>query len=273
MKYLKIIIVALFISMIPMTAFADGVQPVSRQDTGNGQIVLTYDLPADTAPESVIPATFTESGYNYTQTDISSADLCSADTINVSVGKNVQSTKKIGVSAFDKTIGYDQDGYSGTLNRDDVSFKTSVTGTKTIRKPVSEMQKITGLAKNDLSNIPKTLDGLWLTATEWFDQRTGESVKGFTQGTPGPYYAVAHYSGAKTETVATGYSAYVTYNGTAEKQTVTGKEVTVTYAGTAVASGGTQWYVAAGFVIGGILLILVGLGIAGYIKKKRSVTK
>jgi len=257
-----------------MPAFADAMQPANSQttviDPNTRQVVQTYQLPTGSAFPDNIPQTFDEDGFRYTRENIVSAAMTGEDVQQITVDKSLSSSTKTKVSDFAETLDYAQDDYTGVLTRDDSTFMVSGTGTKTVRKTVTAIREYSGLPRNDMSQIAQTHDGLALVSVSWADQTTGQSVKGFTAGQPGPYSAVAHYKGTRTSTVTTGYSAKVSYSGSVSKSIVTGTELTVTYTGSPIPTPTP-------FPTFTLIAIILGIAVAGgaflwlYNKKKRGV--
>ena len=131
----------------------------------------------------------------------------------VSVEKNMISGSMIKAEDFDDTIEYEQDGYVGTLQRNDDTFTVDSTGTKNVSRTMTETKVYTALPRNDMSLIDTVYNGMNLMSVDW-QTNTGQSVRGFTDETPHSYSAVAYYRGVKTYKVTTGYTASVTYTGT-----------------------------------------------------------
>ena len=140
-----------------------------------------------------------------------------ADVLEVSVEKSMTSASMIKAEDFENAIEYGENGYMGTLTRDDGTFTIESTATENVSKTVTETKRFTNLSRNDMAEIPKSRNGLSLFSVEWADGLTGQSVKGFTAGMPGPYTAVAHYRGVKTFRVTTEYTANITYSGAVSK--------------------------------------------------------
>ena len=236
--FVLLMFLIVFVGCLVTAVFADATQPADSQtttiDQNTRQIVQTYRiLDGDPTPED-IPQTFDEDGFRYTLADSDSSAIYGDDAQEVSVEKSMSSSSKPKISDFGETLDYDQDGYTGVLNRDDETFTVTASGTKNVSKTVTSTQLYTGLPRNDMSVIAKSKDGLPLVSVDWTDSATGQPVKGFTAGTPGPYSALAHYVGKRTSTVSTGYAGKVTYTGTVSKKFVAGTELAVTYTGSLI---------------------------------------
>ena len=144
-------------------------------------------------------------------------------------------------------------------------------------------KRYAGLARNDMSLIDSTYDGLHLSYVSWMDEKTGQPINGYTVGMPGPYACIAYYTGVKTSLVGGGYSATVTYSGSVSKQTVEDCTVKATYIGQPAADTqdqpGTATDSGANSTINGIagtlVPIVIAFGVLGvlyliyYLIKKR----
>jgi len=262
----KTVLLLSLIVMLTMaiSAFAATPQPADVQKTelpdGSVQIIRTYQFALDADQGDGIPFTFDEDGYRFTREDMNVTEVMVEDVLEVTIEKSLSASYRLKATDFDETLEYELDEYFGILERNDSTFSVAGTGTKNVSKKVTSTKKYTGLVRNDMSAIDKSYQGLALVAVDWYDQNTGQSVKGFTNGMPGPYSAVAHYSGYKTSKVTTGYAANVTYRGTAIKQTVSGKEVKVTYTGEKIQSV-IDW--GQMFMPGRLVLSALGLGLIG----------
>jgi len=257
--------------ILSLTVFADAMQPTDSQttiiDQNTRQVAQTYQLPANIAFPDDIPQTFDADGFRYTQEGIVSTATTGEDVQTVSVDRSLSSSTKTKVTDFADTLDYGQDGYSGTLTRDDETFSVTGTGIKNVSKTVTAVKEYSGLARNDMSVIPETMDGLALKSVSWTDTTTGQSVKGYTVGLPGPYSAVAHYAGTRTATVTTGYAAKVTYSGSVSKNIVTGSELTVTYTGNPIPQPAPfPIYTLIAIILG---IVLIGGGILWLYNKHR----
>ncbi|MDR0406270.1 MAG: hypothetical protein LBH54_05650 [Clostridiales bacterium] len=138
------------------------------------------------------------------------------DVQTVLVERTLTAATVFEASAFAETLDYEQDGYAGTLSRVEGSF-TIAANRETRSECVSDTKRYGSLARNDVSVIAKEYNGMTLTTVDFYEQDTDRPISGFTQGTPGPYYAVARYEGTRKTTVITGYTAIVTYSGAVER--------------------------------------------------------
>jgi len=197
---------------------------------GSKLVIKNYVIPKEIVPETAVPSSFDEDGYSYSLVGIISNDMVRTDEQDMAVQKTQAASSRFTATAFSATIEYDQDGYVGTLTRDDTTFAISGSEVKNVQKTVNATKNYSGLARNDMSLIDKAYNGLQLSSVEWIDQATGQTVRGFTEGTPGPYSCIAHYTGIKTSRVG-GYSGSVTYSGTVTKQVQDECGIRATYLG------------------------------------------
>jgi len=250
--------------------FAEGLEPVDVQqvalEDGGYQIVRTYHVESD-ADGIEIPESFKEGGFRYTRIDTASTEITTEDTQEISVEESLSSSVLLTAIDFAETLDYEQDGYAGILDRNDATLTVAAVGTKNVSKTVTTTRKYSGLARNDMSALAQTYKGLVLISADWRDERTGQSVRGFTDGVPGPYSAVAYYRGVQTVKVPTEYEAKITYTGTVTKKTVAGKEIKVTY------NGQPKKPVDAMFIAGVIFLLLCVIGGLAWLGIKKGVLK
>ena len=200
-------------------------------DQGNKMVSIQYVLPTDVPPETVAQESFEEGGLTYTLAGVVANDIVTSEDKEVTVDKSRSATSRFGVDAFAKTLDYDEEGYTGTLERDDETFSISGTEARTVSKTVTKTKTYTGLARNDMSQIDKTYQGLSLASADWRDQGSGQSVSGYTEGTPGPYSCVALYTGVQTSRIAGSFSGSITYKGIVSREIITGSDVMLTYIG------------------------------------------
>ena len=115
-----------------------------------------------------------------------------------------------------------------------------------------------------MGQIAKQYNGLPLSHVEWTDSKTGQSVQGYTDGSPGPYSCVAYYKGIQSSVVMTEYTANITYTGEVTKEIVTGTEVKAVYVGSPSSPNRNTLP----FVIGGSSLALCTIGGIGFLIMK-----
>ena len=217
----------LVVVLIIMTACAKTQQQFELDN--RTQIVKTYWFEQDTDKIRKIPEYIKEGNCKYVRAEVVSTDVFDEDKQDISVEKEMFSTSRIFASDFDETIEYEEDGYTGSLIRDDGTF-TITTETKNVNRTVTEAKNYSNLPRNDMSLIDKNYNGLSLFYVDWYSQNTGQSVSGFIDGIPGSYSATAHYKGVRISSETTGYNANITYAGSVVKKTLTGTESTVIYA-------------------------------------------
>ena len=220
--------------------------------------LLTAFVPAVFAAESI---------------DIEETEIIETCVQEVSVQKTRTAENEFGPEEFSETIEYEQDGFTGILTRDDSSFEISAYDVKTVKKPIVATKKYI-LARNDMAEIGKVYNGLPLSHVDWAASSTGQSVRGYTEGTPGPYSAVAYYKGVQSYVVATEYTASVTYLGEATKEMVTGQKVAAKYIGEPEASSAKKGFPLLPVVALSSLICAGGImGLIYFFRKKRMVIK
>ena len=261
-RHLTLALCAVIMIFSIITAFAAKPTGVKTENSENEtkQIVQVYYFGLE-EEQNGIPESFVADGLRYSKAYIDSSDEITTDFQDAAIKKELFNSDKLTYTDFDETIEYEQDGYIGILVRDDDTFSSVSTGTKNISRMSTATKKYSGLVRNDMSAIDKSYKGMSLVGVEWYDQN-GQSVRGYTEGLPGPYSATAHYKGIQPSKVSTGYTANVTYSGTISKEMITGKKVTVTYVGSPISSNNIITWIVLGLPIvclaGGIALLVYG---------------
>ena len=227
----KLLLILAMLMIFTQAAFA--VEPIDIQetelDTKSRELVMTYIISDEFEPEAVVPLFYVKNDIHYERTDLNIADIAETFTEDVSVEKTYSAGHRFGPGEFSETIEYEKDGFVGVLTRDDDSFSISGSGGKTVKKPITARKTYTGLVQNDMGQIDRVYNGLTLSHVEWMDGNTGQSVRGYTDGSPGPYTCIAYYEGVQSSVVVTEYTASITYVGEATKETVTGRKAVVKY--------------------------------------------
>jgi len=139
---------------------------------------------------------------------------------------------------------------------------TESIGTKTYSYTISDTKTYTGLSRNDTSYIDKSINKngkeLSLVDIEW--QPTGTTLVGNTL-VPSSYDAVAYYSGTSYGSKSTGYETTLTYVGEVKKIVEENSIIEIIYSGSRVVN--YMW------IIAGVGIIIIGLGVLIFLKKKK----
>jgi len=199
--------------------------PVSvseSQNSGQREIIKTYELGTNEKPEDISRESFSRGGYMYELTDIIKNETVSADTREyielVEQFSDVNDTEAI-LKLFGKSYEYiNEDGYMGIMTLDISTLKVETAGTKSSSYTVTATREYPHLSSNDTSLIPKTITDsgrtLTLSNIEW-------KVQNYTtidyEHIPDSYTAVATYTGTASRTTVTGYTATAEYRGTLTK--------------------------------------------------------
>lgn len=129
------------------------------------------------------------------------------------------SNKSSAISYFDESKNIEDDGFKGTIARDDSSIELTPADSYREEYKVYLQRKYNNVSSNELNNIPKELkeNGLtyYLVNPVW-DVTETEEVDG--SQVPVKYSGTMKYEGKNTRTIVTSYIAKVRYTGTLEKQ-------------------------------------------------------
>lgn len=210
--------------------------PVSvseSQESGQREIIKTYELGANEKPDDISRESFTRGGYMYELTDIIRKETASADTREyielVEQFSDTNNTEAI-LKLFGKSYEFiNEDGYMGVMTLDISTLKVETAGTKSSSYTVTATREYPHLSSNDTSLIPKTITDsgrtLTLSNVEW-------KVQNYTtidyDRIPDSYTALATYTGTASKTTVTGYTATAEYKGTLTK-IITGKTMYTAY--------------------------------------------
>lgn len=142
---------------------------------------------------------------------------------------NTNNLEKV-ISMFNETKDYEEDGYTGTLTRDNSSLKISVNNSYQEEYKVYLQKAYNNVPSNELNDIPKTIKEngttYYLINPVW-DIAETESVS--ENEVPVKYNGTMYYEGIKTRTIITSYLATIKYTGTLEKEVPDTTTFTVTY--------------------------------------------
>ena len=142
---------------------------------------------------------------------------------------NTNNLEKV-ISMFNETKDYEEDGYAGTLTRDNSTLKISINDSYQEEYKVYLQKAYNNVPSNELNDIPKTIKEngttYYLTNPVW-DIAETESVS--ENEVPVKYNGTMYYEGIKTRTIVTSYLATIKYTGTLEKEVPDTTTFTVTY--------------------------------------------
>ena len=147
------------------------------------------------------------------------------DTIDT----NTNNLEKV-ISMFNETKDYEEDGYTGTLKRDNSSLKISVSNSYQEEYKVYLQKAYNNVSSNELNDIPKTIKEngttYYLVNPVWNIAET-ENVSEYE--VPVKYNGTMYYEGIKTKTIVTSYLATIKYTGEISKQVPDTTTFTITY--------------------------------------------
>lgn len=127
--------------------------------------------------------------------------------------------KSSAISFFDESRNIENDGFKGTISREDSSIELTPADSYQEEYKVYLQKKYVNVSSNELNNIPKELkeNGLtyYLVNPVW-DITETEDVDG--NQVPVKYSGIMKYEGKDTRTIVTRYIAKIKYTGTLEKQ-------------------------------------------------------
>ena len=169
-----------------------------------------------------INKTIVENGKKYELQDVQRKDNLKMESKNYETTEEKiidASYKSSAISFFDESRNIEDDGFKGTINRDDSSIELTPADSYREEYKVYLQRKYTNVSSNELNNIPKEIkeDGLiyYLVNPVW-DVTETEEVDG--NPVPVKYSGTMKYEGKNTRTIVTSYIAKVRYAGTLEKQ-------------------------------------------------------
>ena len=123
------------------------------------------------------------------------------------------------ISLFNGTIDFEDDGYTGTLTRDNSTLKVQIKDSYQEEYKVYLQKTYDNVPSNELNNIPKEIkeNGItyYLVNPVWNISET-EIIS--NNEVPVKYNGTMYYEGVKTKTIVTSYIATVKYTGTISKQ-------------------------------------------------------
>ena len=134
------------------------------------------------------------------------------------------------ISLFNKTKDFEDDGYSGTLTRDNSTLKIQIKDSYQEEYKVYLQKSYENVSSNELNGIPKEIKEngttYYLVNPVW---NIAETEMISNSEVPVKYNGIMYYEGVKTKTIITSYLATVKYSGTLEKQVPDTSIFTVEY--------------------------------------------
>lgn len=169
-----------------------------------------------------IDKTIVENGIKYELQDVKRKDNLKTESKKYETTEEKiidASNKSSAISFFDESKNIEDDGFKGTISRDDSSIELTPADSYREEYKVYLQRKYNDVSSNELNNIPKELkeNGLtyYLVNPVW-DVTETEEVDG--NQVPVKYSGTMKYEGKNTRTIVTSYIAKVRYVGTLEKQ-------------------------------------------------------
>ena len=166
--------------------------------------------------------TIVENGKKYELQDVQRKDNLKTESKNYETTEEKiidASYKSSAISYFDESKNIEDDGFKGTITRDDSSIELTPADSYKEEYKVYLQRKYNDVSSNELNNIPKELkeNGItyYLVNPVW-DVTETEEVDG--SQVPVKYSGTMKYEGKNTRTIVTSYIAKVRYSGTLEKQ-------------------------------------------------------
>jgi hypothetical protein len=200
----------------PITIFPVDVTEI--RDSGNWQIIRTYELLPEESPMDIPQGSFERSGWMFTLTDIIRRESANAETREhtetVTLDSATNELAQI-LALLGNTMEYrSDDGFVGILSLDVSSIKVETAGTRTTSHTMTVTREFTNLSNNDTSLVPKTV-----------------TDRGTTYTLANVNWRVGNYSTVDYERIPDYYTAVATYTATGSRTTVTGYTVTAEYSG------------------------------------------
>lgn len=123
------------------------------------------------------------------------------------------------ISLFNETKDFEDDGYTGTLVRDNSTLKVQIKDSYQEEYKVYLQKSYDNVSSNELNDIPKEIKEngttYYLVNPVW---NIAETEMVANNEVPVKYNGTMYYEGVKTKTIITSYLATVKYSGTLEKQ-------------------------------------------------------
>lgn len=134
------------------------------------------------------------------------------------------------IGMFNETKDIEEEGYTGTLKRDNSSLKIEINDSYQEEYKVYLQKTYNSVPSNELNDIPKEIKEngttYYLVNPVW-DIAEKEMIS--NNEVPVTYNGTMYYEGIKTKTIVTSYLATIKYTGTLEKQVPDTTTFTVKY--------------------------------------------
>lgn len=131
---------------------------------------------------------------------------------------NTNDLEKV-ISLFNETKDFEDDGYTGTLVRDNSTLKVQIKDSYQEEYKVYLQKSYDNVPSNELNDIPKEIKEngttYYLVNPVW---NIAETEMVSNSEVPVKYNGIMYYEGVKTKTIITSYLATIKYTGTLEKQ-------------------------------------------------------
>lgn len=131
---------------------------------------------------------------------------------------NTNNFEKV-ISLFNETKDFEDDGYTGTLERDNSTLKIQIKDSYQEEYKVYLQKSYDNVPSNELNDIPKEIKEngttYYLVNPVW---NIAETEMVSNSEVPEKYNGTMYYEGVKTKTIITSYLATIKYTGTLEKQ-------------------------------------------------------
>ena len=131
---------------------------------------------------------------------------------------NTNNLEKV-MSLFNETKDFENDGYTGTLKRDNSTLKVQIKDSYQEEYKVYLQKSYDNVPSNELNDIPKEIKEngttYYLVNPMW---NIAETEMVSNNEVPVKYNGTMYYEGVKTKTIITSYLATVKYSGILEKQ-------------------------------------------------------
>lgn len=131
---------------------------------------------------------------------------------------NTNNLEKV-ISLFNETKDFEDDGYTGTLVRDNSTLKVQIKDSYQEEYKVYLQKSYNNVPSNELNDIPKEIKEngttYYLVNPVW---NIAETEVVSNSEVPVKYNGTMYYEGVKTKTIITSYLATIKYTGTLEKQ-------------------------------------------------------
>lgn len=142
---------------------------------------------------------------------------------------NTNNLEKV-ITLFNETKDFEDDGYTGTLIRDNSTLKVQIKDSYQEEYKVYLQKSYDNVPSNELNDIPKEIrengTTYYLVNPVW---NIAETEMISNNEVPTTYNGIMYYEGIKTKTIVTSYLASVKYRGTLEKQVLDTTTFTAQY--------------------------------------------